>query len=58
MTVDMGDVELVEALNDIEDGLSSWEFNFVDSIHKWLKEHEGLTVRQRDKAETIWEDKG
>lgn len=58
MTVDMEDAELVEALNDIEAGLSGWEMNFVDDLYKWLQEHEGLTVKQRAKAEQVWEAKG
>ena len=55
---EMDDKELIEALCDIEEGLSPWEVEFVDSLHKWLKIHPKLTARQRRKAEEIWEDKG
>lgn len=52
------DGELVEELCEIEDVLTEWEVEFVDSISKWLKEHGGLTEGQRKKAEEILDEKG
>jgi len=54
----MNDQELVDALCDIEDGLSGWEMEFADSLSKWLKENDDLTPKQRAKADEIWKDKG
>ncbi len=51
----MSDEDLVGALCDIEEGLTEWEVNFVDSIEKWLRTHADLTDPQRAKAEQIWE---
>jgi len=51
---DMPDQELVDALCDIEEGLSEWEVEFVDSLSKWMDDVGELTGPQRRKAEQIW----
>jgi hypothetical protein len=53
------DRDLVEELCAIEDGLSDWEVEFVESISKWvLEEKRVLTARQRETAERIAGEKG
>lgn len=47
------DAEIVEALCDVDEGLSEWEVEFVDSLAKWLKDRGPLTEKQRAKAEQI-----
>jgi len=55
----MSDEDLVEALCEIESGLSSWEEDFVESVASWVKDQgRSLTPPQRKKAEQIWKDKG
>ena len=44
------DKELIEALLDVEDGLSQWEMNFADSLARWSGL---LTLKQRNTAEKI-----
>ena len=46
----MTDKELVESLCDIEDGMSEWEVEFVDSIDKQFRQRGTLTLGQRKKA--------
>lgn len=54
----MPDEELVEALCDIDDGLTEWEVEFVESIAKQFKAKGYLTSGQRTKAEQILDEKG
>lgn len=54
----MDDQELVDALCEIEDGLSEWEVDFVESIAKSIKTYGSLTPKQRGKAEDIYDQKG
>ena len=49
------DVDLVSELCAIEEGLREWEVEFVDSISKWLDVHDGLTEKQRGKAQELAE---
>lgn len=51
----MENEDLIGALCDIEEGLSSWEVDFVDSIDKWFRKKKFLTNTQRKKAQDIWE---
>ena len=51
------DAELVEELCEIEDGFSEWEVEFVESIAKWMEDHDSLTDGQRQKADQIYHDK-
>ena len=46
--------DLIEALCEIEEGLTEWEVEFVDSISKQNYE---LTTRQREIAERIFDEK-
>ena len=52
------DKGLVNELLDVEEGLTSWEVNFAESLDQWMKTHETLTDPQRKKAEEILKDKG
>ena len=54
----MDDREIVDALCDIEDGMSEWEVDFVDSLDKQLRSGSTLSPKQRAKADQIWEAKG
>lgn len=47
---DASDGELVEALCEVEEGLTEWETNFADSLSKWSGP---LTPKQRATAEKI-----
>lgn len=48
------DKELVEALCEIDSGLSGWELTFTESITQQVAEFgEGLSTAQRNKAEEI-----
>jgi hypothetical protein len=38
-----------------ESRLSDWERGFVDSIGKWLRDGTGLTKKQADTLNDIWE---
>ena len=53
----MTDEDLVGALQDIESGLSEWEVEFADTLHKSLARGP-LSPKQRAKAEEIWKEKG
>ena len=44
------DKELVEALLDVEEGLSEWEMKFADSLAKWTRP---LTRQPGGQRETI-----
>jgi hypothetical protein len=52
------DGELIDALCEIEFGLSGWEIDFVESLAKQIEAGRTLTDRQREKAEAILEAKG
>lgn len=53
----MTDRELVDALCEIEEGLTEWEVNFVDSITKQvIDQARTLSSKQRAKAEAILDD--
>ena len=52
------DNELVESLCEIDEGLSEWEVEFVESLSKWLEWNATLTAKQRTKALQIFEEKG
>ncbi len=47
------DKELVDALCDIDEGLTEWEVDFVESIAKVVANGTSLTVRQLRKADSI-----
>lgn len=52
------DEEICRELCEIEDGLSEWEVDFVDSINKQnSQDGKSLTGRQRKKAEEILQDR-
>ena len=44
------DGELIEALCEVEEGLTEWEMNFVDSLAKW---NGPLTRKPGGQRETI-----
>lgn len=52
------DLALIEEGNKIEDGLSTWEMNFIDDLNRWMKRNETLTVPQRETLEKILAEKG
>ena len=52
------DKKLIEELCDIEEGLTEWEMDFIESIAKWHDSRGCLTDSQHDKAEEILEEKG
>jgi hypothetical protein len=50
-------VDMLRELLELEDGLSSWEVNFIDSVYKQTKEGtrpQALTQKQIDCIEKIW----
>lgn len=48
------DKELVEALCEIDSGLSDWELDFINSLAQDFAEYgQGMSVGQRQKAEEI-----
>lgn len=51
---ELTDMELVDELCEIEEGLSDWEVEFVDSIAKALRRYGSLTPPQRVKAEQVY----
>ena len=50
----LSDRELIEELCEIEEGLTGWEVEFVESVSRRYS----LSDRQRAKAEEILEEKG
>jgi hypothetical protein len=52
------DLASVEEANNIEEGLSDWEVEFIESLNKWLKGNDTLTPKQRAKLESILTAKG
>lgn len=53
----MTDQELVDALCEIESGLTEWEVEFVESLANQLDQGRALSDRQRAKAEQVWRDR-
>lgn len=51
----MSDDELVEALQDVERGLTGWELDFIESVSVRLDGGGSLTDKQRETAENILE---
>ena len=49
------DKELAEALCEVEEGLTAWEVEFVDSVARQVASGRLFTPRQRSKAEQIME---
>lgn len=59
MTDELDDEATVQALCAIEDGLTAWEVEFVESVAaQVIDERRPLTERQRETAERILEEKG
>lgn len=55
----MSDRELVDALCDIESGLTDWEVNFVEDVATQIIDNKQLlSEAQLKKAEQILEEKG
>ena len=53
------DKEIVDRLCAIEDGLSEWEVEFVDSVAKWVNDQKRmLSDKQRAICERILPEKG
>ena len=52
------DLDAVKDANAIEDGLSEWEVEFIESLNRWLSTNDTLTQKQRAKLEDILEEKG
>ena len=55
------DRELVDWALDIEEGLTDWEVNFIESLDSYLKDQRPLSTReggQRDILEKIIKKKG
>lgn len=50
----LSDTELVRNLQNIENGLTGWEMDFIESISKQVAGGKALTEKQRDKAEDIY----
>ncbi len=48
------DIELVERLLDIEEGLSDWEADFAEQLGKRVHDQEWeLSIKQRNRAQKI-----
>lgn len=59
MTDELDDEAIVQALCAIEDGLTPWEVEFVESVAaQVIDQRRMLTDRQRETAEKILEEKG
>lgn len=55
---DLTDDEITKRLCDVEEGLSEWETEFVDSVRRRvLVSKQRLTPRQREVCERIAEEK-
>jgi hypothetical protein len=53
------DLAAVKAANAIEDGLNSWEVEFIESLNRWMSAPSAiLTDKQRLKLEAILTTKG
>lgn len=48
-------LELAAELLEVEEGLSDWEVEFVESVHSQLEQGRELTERQIEKLEQIWQ---
>lgn len=53
----MTDQELIDELNEIEEGLTSWELKFVDDLPNKLRKWGKLTEGQRSMAAQILEER-
>lgn len=54
----MADDDIAQMIEDCEardSKLSEWEQQFIDSIGRQLAEHGGLSQKQRERLEQIWE---
>jgi len=45
----------IDDLLKLENGLSEWEVNFIDSIAKQLRVHGGTTDKQAVKVHEVWD---
>lgn len=54
------DRELVQALCEIDEGLSEWEVNFIESLGKQVESEmfDGISIKQCARAEEIAERYG
>lgn len=52
------DLKDIEEANAIEEGLTDWEMNYIDSLNKWMKTNETLTETQRGKLDQILRERG
>lgn len=46
--------QMIEDCEARDSKLSEWEQQFIDSIGRQLAEHGGLSQKQRDRLEEIW----
>lgn len=49
---------MIGEANEIDEGLNSWEMDYVESMNDWMETHDTLTEKQREKLEAIVEEKG
>jgi len=56
--MDNRDQALVKALSSRCDYLTAWEDRFVQSIEFWMKSKNQLTLKQRNTADKIWNERG
>jgi hypothetical protein len=56
--MDKDDLALVSQLTEIEEGLTPWEMNFVESLAKQAEIGRPMSARQRELAEGIVERLG
>lgn len=54
MTMD-DTAQLIEDIQAREERLTDWERGFIDSIEKHIRDGRGLTDKQVEKLEAIWE---
>lgn len=47
--------KMLDDLLALEDGLSAWEVEFVDSVDKWRRGGRTITDRQAAKIRELWE---
>ena len=52
------DQGMVDDLLNIEEGLTTWEVEFAESLHRYLKNYPTLTETQRSKVREILDEKG
>lgn len=51
----MSDAEMVEALCELDSGLTSWELEFLESVAEQVENGHSLSERQREKLVEIHE---